>query len=186
VWVEWDGAPVRGLPRAVAARWRGYVGFSTGSPKDPGRLLVRRARFAAIPYASRVVSASPSEREIRALLADAPRLAAVSPPGLVQDGARLVRRPVDVQLLAMLTARGAWDLVPTVELKGEAASADTARAAEIADVAVRQGWAGVRLVVRDATPAARTAWEGAAVAWRRLFEHRGLRLVLEPEPRSER
>lgn len=186
VWVQWDGAAVRHLPRTVAARWRGYVGFSTGSPKEPGRMSVRRVRFAAIPYALRVVNASPSEREIKSLLADVPRLAGVSPPGLVQDGARLTRRPVDGELLKMLAGRGAWDVVPTVELKGEAASADTARAAEIADVAAREGWAGVRVVVRDLAPAARPAWRDAAPDWRRLFDRRGLRLVLELERGSAR
>jgi hypothetical protein len=87
---------------------------------------------------------------------------------------------VNAQLLTMLAARGAWDLVPTVELKDEAAAADTARAAEIADAAVREGWAGVRVVVRDLlSPGARAEWEVAAPAWRRLFDRRGLRLVLE-------
>jgi hypothetical protein len=180
VWVEWDGAPVRDLPLAVAARWRGYVGFSTGGPREPGSVSVRRVRFAAIPYAVRAVSASPSEGEIRSLLADAPRLAGISPPGLVQRGAGLTRPAVNAQLLTMLAARGAWDLVPTVELKDEAAAADTARAAEIADAAVREGWAGVRVVVRDLlSPGARAEWEVAAPAWRRLFDRRGLRLVLE-------
>jgi hypothetical protein len=179
VWVEWDGAPVGDLPRAVAARWRGHVGFSTGSPHEPGRLLVRRVRFAAIPYALRVVSASPTEGEIRSLLADAPWLAAVSPPGLVQEGTKWVRRHVNDQLLGMIAARGAWDVVPSVEPQGEAASAETTRAAEIAEAAVREGWSGVRVVVRDRAPLARARWEEAAPAWRRLFDRRGLRLVLE-------
>jgi hypothetical protein len=86
----------------------------------------------------------------------------------------------------MVAARGAWDVVPTVELKGEPASADPARAAEIADVAGRKGWAGVRVVVRDLTPVVRSTWRDAAPAWRRLFERRGLRLVLEPLQRSTR
>jgi hypothetical protein len=183
VWVEWDGLPVGDLPRAVAARWSGYVGFSTGSPKDPGRLLVRRVRFAAIPYQVRAVSASPSDREIRSLLADAPRLAGISPPGFVLARSSIARQPADLQLLTMLAARGAWDLVPTVELTGEA---DTARAAELADVAARQGWAGVRVIVRGLGPAGRAAWGDAAPAWRRLFDRRGLRLVLEPPAGSAR
>jgi hypothetical protein len=70
-----------------------------------------------------------------------------------------------------------------VELTGEA---DSARAAELADVAERQGWAGVRVIVRELGPAGRAAWRDAAPAWRRLFERRGLRLVLEPPTGSAR
>jgi hypothetical protein len=183
VWVQWDGAATERLPRAVGARWRGYVGFSTGGPGEPGRLSLRRVRFAAIPYAVRAVSASPSRRETRALLADAPRVAGISPPGLVQRGETLERRVVDAQLLTMLAARGAWDVVPSVELDGRAA-ADPARAAEIADVAADEGWAGVRVVLRDLGPRARAAWDHAAPGWRRLFERRGLRLVIDQEPGS--
>lgn len=183
VWVQWDGAAAHRLPRAVGARWRGYVGFSTGGPTEPGRLSLRRVRFAAIPYAVRAVSASPSQREIRALLADAPRLAAISPPGLVQRGATLERRAVDGQLLTMLAARGAWDLLPSVKLEEDAA-ADPAHAAEIAAVAADQGWAGVRVVLPESA-GVREAWQEAAPAWRRLFDRRRLRLVVEDEQGRE-
>jgi Polysaccharide deacetylase len=180
VWVEWDGARVGDLPRPVAARWRGQVGFSTGSPGQPGRVELRGVRFAAIPYQLRVVSASPPPSEIRSLLGDVARVAALSPPGLVQEGTTLARQPVDRDLLAMVAARGAWELIPTVELRGPAAPMEAGRAAAIADIAAREGWAGVRVVGRDVAPAARTAWLEAASAWARIFHERGLRLVWEP------
>lgn len=179
VWVEWDGRRLEPLPHVVSAPWRGYVGFSTGSAKEAGRLLLRNVRFAAFPYEVRTVSGSPSEAEIQALLGDAPRLAAISPPGLVEEGATLTRRQQDDGLLAMVAAYGAWDIVPTIELTGDESAISPRRAAELADLAVREGWAGVRVSTRDLPAAARAAWRDAAPSWQRLFGRRELRLVLD-------
>jgi hypothetical protein len=170
VWIEWDGARVAGKPRGVEARWRGPVGIATGSAERPGRVSVRRVRFAAIPYEVRPVSGSPEGPEVQALLGEASRVAAISPPGLVDRDGALVRAPTNDDLIMMLAARGAWDVVPSVTLSG--APADPARADEVADLAAARGWAGVRLVPEpgDGAPAA---------AWARAFEARGLRLVVD-------
>jgi hypothetical protein len=149
------------------------VGFSVGSPSEPGRASLRRVRFAAIPYEVRVVSASPAEAEVRSLLAAAPRLAAISPPGLVQRGKHFEPRARDDRFLAMLAARGGWDLVPTVELHDTPDPADAGPAAAVADLAARQGWAGARVVM-----SARGGARGGAQPWEHLFRERGLRLVL--------
>ncbi len=174
VWVEWDGAQVADMPRSVAARWRGHVGLATGSPREAGRVTFRNARFAAIPYRVRAVSASPPPAEVRDLLADAPCLAAISPPGLVESGGHeLARRAADRPLLAMLAARGAWEMIPAVELSTEALAADPARASEVAELAADEGWAGVRLV--PTRPPARAAME----TWQPVFGRRGLRVLVD-------
>jgi hypothetical protein len=136
-------------------------------------------RFAALPYRLRPVSASPPQREVQALLRDAPRLAAISPPGLRQVGSRFVPQDANRRLLAMIAARGGWDVVPAVELSGPGALADPARAAEIADLAHREGWAGVRLVVAGLSAPVAEAARAAAPSWERAFDRRDLRLVLD-------
>lgn len=170
VWVEWDGERVPHMPRRVAARWRGTMGLATGSPTTAGRLAIRNARFAALPYRLRPVGPSPTEDEVRRLLDEAEDVAAISPPGLVQEGAAWARRPANRELLSVLAAHGAWDLVPTVELTVPGTTTDEARAVELADVAAQEGWSGVRLVAPPGSPE-------PPAAWRRVFARRGLRLV---------
>lgn len=181
VWVEWDGAPLTDTPRALAARWRGPVGVSAGSPRQPGRVELRRVRFGAIPYAARAVSASPAEDEVRALVADAATVAAVSPPLLVQQGARVERRPFDHRMLDLLAARGAWDVLPSLQLADDQLARRPGAARELTEIAAREGWAGLRLDSGRLSPAAREAWGAAVPAWREAFAARGLRLVLDPE-----
>ncbi len=186
VWVEWDGAPVPDMPRSVAAHRRGYVGFATGSPKEAGRVAVRNARFAAIPYRVRAVSASPAPDEVDELLRDAPCLAAISPPGLVERGGHeLGRRAADGRLLAMLAARGAWELVPALEVSREP-SAAPGRADEVAKVAEHEGWAGVRLVRRRGGAAAgRQTWPAIAAAWQGALGRHDLRVILDEGDEGE-
>jgi peptidoglycan/xylan/chitin deacetylase (PgdA/CDA1 family) len=179
VWVEWDGAPLPDTPRGVGARWRGQVGLSTGSPTEAGRVAVRNARFAAIPYRLRAVSASPPQREVQALLADAPRLAGISPPGLRQVGSTLVPRSANHRLLALIAARGGWDVVPAVELSDHVLLGDPARATELAELAARKGWAGVRLVADGFSASSEEAVRAAAPSWERAFLRRDLRFVLD-------
>lgn len=122
VWIEWDGAPIADMPRSVGSRWRGDVGLTTGGPAEPGRVAVRSARFAAIPYRIRAVGARPGAAEVRELLREAPCLAAIRPPGLLDPGG--ARRPANARLISMLAARGAWDLAPPVVDLAPLASAD--------------------------------------------------------------
>jgi hypothetical protein len=183
VWVEWDGATVGGTPHGVEARWRGHVGVSTGSPRERGQVSVRNVRFTEIAYRVRPVGPSPSQEEVQALLGDAARLAAISPPGLVQEGAAFTPRPTNRELLALVAAHGAWDVVPAVELSDEDVLGDPERGEELATLAAREGWSGIRLVVpREAGP------EGdrvATQAWARSFAARGLRLIEDRSPRAE-
>lgn len=178
VWVEWDGRRLT-EPRPVPELAGGLAGLVTGTASEPGRLVLRNARFAAIPYRARVVSPSPRREELQALLAGGGDLAAISPPLLLQRPSGLERRDFDPDLVAMVAARGAWDVVPTVELGDGAWAADPARATELAELAAREGWAGLRLDAGGLGPAARQAWALAAVDWERAFERRGLRLVLD-------
>jgi Polysaccharide deacetylase len=178
VWVEWDGARLADMPRAVSATWRGPVGVATGTPMDAGEVAFRNPRFAAIPYRVRSVSASPPQVEVQSLLRDAPCLAAISPPGLVQLGSRLAPRAMDRQLLSMVAAHGAWEMLPAVEVARGLVAEDPARAADLADLAVREGWAGIRLVPAREPAADMDAWRAAVEPWRQVFLRRGLRLVV--------
>lgn len=174
LWVEWDGEPVAGMPRPVGAHGRGDVGLATGSPSGPGRVTLRRVRFAAVPYRVRPVGGTPGRAEVTNLIADAPCLAAISPPGLVEQGEALVPRRADQRLLSMLAARGAWDLVPAVEISPGSPAASAERAEEAAQLAAREGWAGVRLVARDGVPVAADTWRAALDAWALVFRRRAL------------
>jgi hypothetical protein len=183
VWVEWDGARVADMPRAVSATWRGPIGVAAGTPMNAGEVAFRNPRFAAIPYRIRSVSASPPQVEVQSLLRDAPCLAAISPPGLVQLGSRLAPRAMDSQLLAMVAAHGAWEVLPSVEVGRDLVAEEPERAADVADLAEREGWAGVRLVpARGKGAPDMDAWRTAAEPWRRAFVERGLRLVVAGDP----
>jgi len=180
VWVEWDGRPLAGMPRVVPGRWDGYVGISTGTASEPGALALRNVRFAAVPYRVRAVSASPPQAEVQALLAEAPRIAAISPPALVQQGSALERRQADADVIAMVAARGAWDVLPTVQIADARLAADPSGAARLADLASSEGWAGLRLDGSRLPPAALETWRTATPEWQRAFARRALRLVLDP------
>ena len=170
VWVSWDGAQPH-LPGRVGLRGRGPVGFAAGSPEEPGRLEVRAVRFASIPYEVWPVSGAPVTDEAQRVLAASERLAALSPPGLVQDGGGFEPVPREEPLLRMLAARGAFEIVPTVEVTDPARAADPSRAREVAAVAREEGWSGVRLVGDGLGP-------GVVPAWERVFEREGLRLIV--------
>jgi peptidoglycan/xylan/chitin deacetylase (PgdA/CDA1 family) len=174
VWVEWDGVRVGEMPRSVGTRWRGHVGIATGGPTDVGGVTVRNVRFAEIPWELRVVSGSPPREEVQALLEEGARVAAISPPWLVQKGGKLARRPADRRLLTMIAAHGAWELVPTVELTDDQFAA-ARRAAELAELAAGEGWAGIRLV--PGAPGTGAVPEEAVEEWERVFSARGLRFV---------
>jgi hypothetical protein len=178
VWVEWDGAPVADMPHTVSARWRGPVGISTGTPSQPGRVVLRQVRFGAVTYAVRAVSASLPEVEVQALLHAAADVAAVSPPLLVQQGERLVWRSFEPRRLALVAARGAWDVVPAVRLADDRLALRAGAAEELAALAAREGWAGLRLDPGGLSPAARETWRAAVPAWQETFDAHGLRLVL--------
>jgi hypothetical protein len=180
VWIEWDGARVEEMPRSVSARWRGQFGVATGTATDAGRVLLRNVRFARIPYRVRQVSGSPAPAEIRELFREAPCLAALSPPGLEAAGGELRRLDADRELISMLAARGAWDLVPSVELPPTASAGRLAPADTLAEVAEREGWAGVRLVAEGGTASAGgEPWRAAAEAWGRTLGARALRVFRE-------
>jgi hypothetical protein len=181
VWVEWDGMQVADMPHSVGSSWRGHVGVGAGTPKDPGHVRFRRPRLAAIPYRVRSVTASPRQGEVQELLREAACLAAISPPGLVQRGSQLAAQETDRQLLSMLAAHGAWQVLPEVEVSPGLVAGEPGRGAAIADLAVREGWAGIRLVpAREPSAAASSdAWQAAIEPWRRAFADRGLRLVVD-------
>jgi hypothetical protein len=182
VWVEWDGVRVGDMPRSVAAGWRGHVGLGAGTSGEAGRVALRDVRFAAIPYRVRGVSASPSRGEIAALLDDAPCLAAISPPGLVQRGAELAVRRTNRRLLAMVAAHGAWEVLPAVELSEELLAGDPDRAAEVAEMARREGWSGVRLVPLEEDAPSPDRWRAGVESWMPVFARRGLRVVADAQP----
>jgi hypothetical protein len=180
VWIEWDGEPLAGMPHRIPEEVRSNLALSTGSLGDAGRVSIRNARFAELPYRVQPVSTTPSREEVEALLRDRATVAALSPPGYVQRGSGFERVTVDRELLAMISARGAWDVCPTIQLApDEPRGADVARAVELAEVAVREGWSGFRIVGRDLTAPVRGAWHAAAKSWENAFTRRGLRLLVE-------
>jgi hypothetical protein len=107
-------------------------------------------------------------------------VAALSPPGFVQRGSGFERVGLDRELLAMIAARGAWDVCPTIQLApDDPRGADVARASELAEVAVREGWSGFRIVGRSLAAPVRGAWRATARKWENAFTRRGLRLLVE-------
>lgn len=180
VWIEWDGEPLGGMPHRISEELRGNLALSTGAIGVPGQVSLRNLRFGELPYRVQAVSGAPTREDVERLLRERSGLAALSPPGFVQRGSGFERVTVDRELLAMVAARGAWDICPTIQLSpDDPKAADVARAVELADVAVREGWAGYRIVGRDLASPVRSAWRSAAQPWEKVFHRRGLRLVLE-------
>lgn len=162
---SWDGRSLTSTPVAIPARWRGRVGLvAYGEGGQAASSTVLSLGLAALPYQVQVVSAAPDAVDIASWEADADEIAALSPPWASVDGTSVNESGFDRDLFRILARRYAWDIVPTVTVKGHTApggaAADwmTGLPARVA----REGWAGVRIDLRGVSRDAAPRWQVAA------------------------
>jgi hypothetical protein len=180
VCVRWDDRPLASAPVALPQRWRGRVGLVAYGGRETASLTVEHLRLASYPYRVQVVSSSPDAAEVATLTASAEEIAALSPPWASVDGATVREAGFDRDLFRMLGRRYAWDIVPTVAVRGDRAS-ESASAAWIRDLPGRvehERWAGIRLDLRSVPRSAAAAWSTAAQELRDALHRANLRLVV--------
>ena len=117
VWVALDSEPLGEHPTYLPGSWRGNVGIVHWNPGETG-VRLRGLRFREVPFSARVLPSSLPSAEIQAAIADAPRLAALSPRLFEIDAMGLYRAPIDEELLRILSHRFGWEIVPTVRISG--------------------------------------------------------------------
>jgi hypothetical protein len=178
--VTWDGRPLAPTPITLPERWRGKVGLLAYSADAVASLSVDGLRFATYPYAVRAVAASPSADDVAELTKDASAIAALSPAWVTLEGGAVHEAPFDEDLFRILARRYAWDIVPTVRVKGTSPH-DGATAVWLAGVATRvsrERYAGVRLDLSDVPRGASAEWEATARELDASLRRIGKRLVV--------
>jgi peptidoglycan/xylan/chitin deacetylase (PgdA/CDA1 family) len=192
VWVEWNGRPLAERPIYLPGMWRGNVGIVGWRTGGTATLRVRHLSFAHYPFEIRSVSANPSEREIQALIREAPTIAAISPLGGIVSGDQIRDVRFDRELLAILSHRYGWQVVPTIRVlpdheAGSSGMSDGALQgpAALLPVVERKGWSGLRLDVSGLSPSVRQGFEAATDQLERRLRAQGRRFVQTPE-RPER
>jgi len=181
VWVEWDGKPVAERPAHLPGMSRGSVGLVVWGGGEPAKLTVKNLRFSELAYRARPLGGRPSADEVQAAIRESPALAALSPLWLEAGRDGLSEKPLDSDLLAILSRRYGWEILPTLRLRpGPGGEASTARLGDALARAAERGFAGLRI---DATGLpAETRRE--IQTWARSQETRSqrLRLLVEPPP----
>lgn len=178
LWVVWDGAPVADRPVWLPDRFRGNVGLVCWGRGGPTSFRVRGLRFGAAEYRTRLVGGEPSEAEVQAAIADAPALSALSPLWLDVGAGTLRERPLDRELLSILSRRYGWEILPTARVAGAPGDRLRARVDRALAAAREAGFPGLR--VEWSAPAESTSSLAAVAAeFERLAARRGLRVVVE-------
>jgi hypothetical protein len=178
--VTWDDKPLTSAPIALPERWRGSVGLVTYRADGVASLTVDGLRLFSHPYTLRVVSASPTADEVAELAHDATVIAALSPPWTTIDGDVVREAPLDRDLFRILARRYAWEIVPTVTVRGGAPTdgAVTEWLAALPERLSREGYAGIRLDAGEAHRGGSAQWEETARDLSTALRRVGKRLVV--------
>jgi peptidoglycan/xylan/chitin deacetylase (PgdA/CDA1 family) len=182
VWVEWDGKPVAERPTYLPERWRGNVGMVTWGGGEKARLKLNQVRFSAFPYRARAVSGHPNEAEVQSAIRDAWSLSALAPRWLEASEDGLEEQSLDRDLLAILSRRYGWEIVPTLRVRPGAEQALALWLPEALARAKREGFRGLRLDVAGLPAPARAE---LADHGRDYVEAERLRLLLDPDPSAD-
>jgi peptidoglycan/xylan/chitin deacetylase (PgdA/CDA1 family) len=156
VCIEWDGRPLVERPAYLPGRWMGPFGLVTW--ENETRLRLANLRFATLPYRVRTLAAEPSQDDVQAAIGSAGELAALSPLWLELQRGTLKELAVDRPLLAILSRRYGWEIVPTVRIVSEGAAAgsaggvDTQWMQEASRRLQAEGWSGIYVDVRALSP----------------------------------
>ena len=178
--VFWDGRELFANPVAIPARARAKVGLVAYQAGGTAALTARRASLSAVPYAVRAAPSSPSAAEIAGWVRDAESIAALCPAWASLEGDAVRETPIDRDLFAILARRYAWDVLPGIGIRGGAAPGGQAGRwlASLPERASREGWAGVRLDLREVPSTVSPAWSDAARGLEAALRRHDKRLVL--------
>jgi hypothetical protein len=174
----WDGTPVSNEPIALPARWSGKIGLVAYSRAGAATLSVSDLRFSAYPYRVRSIPASPDAAAIRILARDADSIAAISPPWATVEGGTVRERPIDRDLLRILSRKFAWDVVPSVAARGAAPGHPDEWASMLARRAAEQRFDGLSLGLEAVPRASGEGWSQAARAVEKELRRSGMRLLV--------
>ncbi len=197
VWIEWDNRPLTERPVYLPAMRQGHVGVVGWRTDGIAKIRIAHLRFSRYPFEIRSVSQSPSQQEVQALIHDAPTIAAVSPVGGIVTGHDVHDVRFDRNLLAILSHRYGWELIPTVRVLPDD-GAEPARMPGVSGVTSvgwpsdiltrveREGWGGLHLDLTRLVPSDRQVIEPTVDLIERRLGARGRRLVVTTDAVSTR
>jgi polysaccharide deacetylase len=174
----WDGTPVSNEPIALPARWSGKIELVAYSHAGAATFSVSDLRFSAYPYRVRSIPASPDASAIRILARDADSIAAISPPWATVEGGAVRERPIDRDLLRILSRKFAWDVVPSVAARGTAPGNPDQWASTLAGRAAEQRFDGLSLDLEGVASGAGDGWSRTAGALEKELRRSGKRLLV--------
>jgi hypothetical protein len=180
VWIVWNGRPLRPAPIPLPSRWNGRIGIVAFQPGGVASLTIEDVRLAPFPYAVRTVASSPKAEDVVLLARDAPEVAALSPPWATIGGTTVSETDFDRDLFSILGGRFAFDIVPTIQVRGDGVPAGSAAAwvTRLPERLAADGYQGVRLDLRHTGAAAQPEWTAAVRDLDSALRRSGLRLVL--------
>ncbi|HEX4823059.1 MAG TPA: polysaccharide deacetylase family protein [Candidatus Polarisedimenticolaceae bacterium] len=181
VLVTWDGRPLAATPVTLPERGRGPVGLVAYARDGEAVANARAVSLTRFPYLPQLAPASPSAGDVLRWTVDARSIGGLSPPWARVEGAAVRETGFDRDLFRMVGRRYAWDVLPTVEVGGNAPPAG-----EAADFMKalpgrirREGWAGVRVDLRAVGTTALPPWREATQELGAALRRDHLRLVQE-------
>jgi hypothetical protein len=180
VWIVWNGRPLRPTPIPLPSRWNGKTGIIAFQSGGVASLTIDDLKLVPFPYAVRTVASSPRAEDVALLARDAPEVAALSPPWATIGGTTVAETDFDRDLFSILGGRFAFDIMPTIEVRGDGAPAGSAAAwlASLPERLAAGGYQGVRLDLRDTGTATQPAWTATARDLDMALRRSGRRLVL--------
>ncbi|MGB3940986.1 MAG: polysaccharide deacetylase family protein [Candidatus Manganitrophaceae bacterium] len=191
LWIEWDRHPLSDRPIYLPLPSRGPLGWIAWEADGRAALRLADLRFTRHTGEIRRVGKNPTPEAIAALVKEAPRIAALSPPWMTIRENRKDAVPFEADLFKIFSRRYGWEILPTVRLEedrrpipaiaGTPSSSETkmeiALLNDLLERAEKEGWDGIYIDRQALSEAGRKKWEPLLRDWEYAFQKRGLRLA---------
>ena len=116
IWIEWNNKPVFPHPVLWMSTWTSPLRLVVWKENGEASITLHQPSFAQYPFVVRPMDGMPSASEIQQLVQVAGKISAISPAQFVWDGNTLQERPIDRELITMLSYRYGWINIPTLEI----------------------------------------------------------------------
>ena len=116
VWVELDGQMLSETPVYLYDRWQGYIGWVAWNKDGEARLQLTSLHLKLYPTKISLISNNPSQEEVQQHIGDAKSIESIAVPMWELRGKRFEQLKIDSNLLALLSRRYCWDMVPILSV----------------------------------------------------------------------
>jgi peptidoglycan/xylan/chitin deacetylase (PgdA/CDA1 family) len=125
LWIELDNRRLTETPVYLNDRWRGPIGWVAWNRDGPAQLRLTLQHHALWPTRVSMLNNTPSEAEVQKTIAEAVYIDAIAVPEWVIRGDRFEALEIDSNLLALLSRRYCWDLIPMISVDPDQLGADS-------------------------------------------------------------